>query len=297
MAEQGDNADPAHPAPQDNSTARAEATKNGKGKERATPFGDRLQASSRMALNAAVTAQPSLAGSSSSGKASAGLASTNQNKGLVSESTLLEASRGHCTPGLGDSLRVYPHASGQASAEYDQFLSATPQMQDTFQPILQSSQSVQSQSFHRQTAADGADVIQLLSMPEDQPNYSEFDELLSAQEAARLRKAFFANSTSQSPWGRLLSFSPEFILDPSSSHEAKSHMGTEDPIVARDIWLQQWHDVLCSYTDEVWGDLGSLVEEAKRDIETIQSHADTRSPESKALGRLRQLLAHIRGQV
>lgn len=295
MTDQSDEADPTLPAPRDISTAGADGKKGGKGKEKAVTFGDRLQASSRMVLNATAAAQPSLNGSGS-GKASAGPTSTYRNESLLSESTISEASRSRSTPGLGNSLKENPDVPGQASAGYEQFLNQAPQIRDTFQHVDHSGHCLQSQSFRKQTASDGSDVIQLLSMPDEEPNYSESNELLSEQEAARLRKAFFANGTSHPTWDRLLSFSPEFILDPGSSHTARSHMGTEDTIVARDIWLQQWQDVLNSYTDEVWGDLGSLVEEAKREIETSRSYTDTRSPESKALDRLRQLLAHVRGQ-
>ncbi|KAM3548224.1 hypothetical protein ARSEF4850_009536 [Beauveria asiatica] len=268
--------------------------KDSKGKEREITIGGRLQASGRMALNAAFAAQPSLAGPSN-GKASTGLATPTQDQGPISKSPLPEASRSQGTPALGVSLRKDPHTFSQASFQYDEFLNATPQVQDAFKATIQSGESVHTSSSWEQTTDDGADVVKLLSMPEEEPEYMEFDELLSDQEAARLREAFFASSASRLALDRLLSFSPGFVLDANLSCEAKLHTGIEDTGAARDIWLQQWHDVLSSYTDEVWGDLRSLVEGAKREIETARSQADIQGPESKALGRLRQILAHIRG--
>ncbi|OAR01962.1 hypothetical protein LLEC1_00102 [Akanthomyces lecanii] len=294
MTNQGDEANPTQRASRDKSTAGVDG-KDGKGKERAAPFSDRLQASGRMVLNATAAAQPPLNGSDS-GKASAGPASTNRSQSLISESTLSEASRSRSTPGLGRSLRNNPYTPSQASAGYEQFLNQALQLRDTFEPVDHKGRCLQSRSFQKQAASDGSNAVQVLSMPEEEPNYSESNELLSEQEAARLREAFFANGTSHSTWNHLLSFSPDFVLDPSSSHAARSHMGTDDTRVARAVWLQQWQDVLNSYTDEVWGDLGSLVEEAKSEIETSRAHIDTRSPESKALDRLRQILAHVRGQ-
>lgn len=296
MASHGDSTGSGDGASRNNPVKGAEGKTDAKGKERETTIIDRLHASGRMALNAAVVARPSLAGSSS-GKPATGAASATQNGPSVSESALSESSRSHGSLGLGEALRGHSHASGEASAQYDQFLNSEPHMQDLIQSGFQNSQPVPSQSFREQAESDGADVIQLLSMPEQEPNYSDFDELLSEQEAARLREALFANGALQPRWDPMLNFSPDFIMDPTRSQEAKSLMGTEDGTVARDLWLKQWQTVLGSYTDEVWGDLGSLVKEAREEIGTMVSHTDTRSPESKALDRLRQILAHVRGQV
>lgn len=286
--------DPTQEPRREDTTAGGNARKDGKGKDREVALSDRLRASGRMALNAAATGQPSLSPTgSSSGKASSG----NQNESSIPGSVLAEASHHHAAPGLGDSVRNHPQGLGQASTQYDEFVNTAPQMQDSFHSTLQSDESMQSASFREQTAADGADVAQLLAMPEEEPRYLELDNLLSEHEAARLREALFANSPSQPVWNHLLNFNPEFVLNPRNSHQARSHTGTEDTMVAQEIWLQQWQEVLSSYTDAVWGDLGSLAEEARHEIEALKSHADTRSSESKALGRLRQILAHVRGQI
>ncbi|KAJ3499336.1 hypothetical protein NLG97_g429 [Lecanicillium saksenae] len=296
MASHGDGAVPPDGAPKDSPVKGIEGNESGKGKERAATFGERLQASGRMALNAAVPARPSLASSSGGDKATAGSGSVARNGASVSEPALSESSRIHDSRAIGDSLRRESPASTQASAQYDGFLNAGPQLQDTFHAVIEGNHSPLSRSFQNQMDSDGADVIDLLSMAEKEPNYSEFDELLSEEEATRLREAFFAHGASQPRWDHLLNFTPAFVLDAGNSHEARSLMGTEDTSAAHDMWLQQWHDVLCSYTDEVWGDLGSLVAEAKHEIETNNSHTDLRNPESKALDRLRQILAHVRGQ-
>lgn len=276
----------------------------GKGKDKGkdASFSDRLQASGRMALNAVVEPQPSL---SRPGSAKTGAASTSRHQSSLSEHARAEAPRSRDGQGLGDSLRSHETVSQQASDQYDHFLNAPSQMQSARQPDHLTGPQVQSQSFLEQTAADGAAVIQLLSIPDEEPNYSEFDEALPDHEIARLRDAFFSNGSSQPTWDHLLNFSPDFVTESSRSDKAMAHMGTEDILAAHTAWLQQWHDVLSSYTDEVWGDLGSLAKEARQEIDEMEARVpytetdmetDTRTHESKALERLRQILSHVRGQ-
>ncbi|MBP0718385.1 hypothetical protein J8I33_34355, partial [Burkholderia sp. AcTa6-5] len=67
----------------------------------------------------------------------------------------------------------------------------------------------------------------------------------------------------------------------------------------RQVWLQQWGGVLEAYTDEVWGDLDALVAKAKSEVDELTANPDASSAgnaELKALGRLRQILAHVRGR-
>lgn len=287
-------------AEQSNGSASGPDTaKGGKGKERDTTFGDRLQASGQMAFNAVIGSQRSLP-SAGDGKASASTGSTNRNEVPVSEATLAESSGGQETSRLGDSIRHRELETPKASAQYEQFLDATPIMQDIPRHDPPSVQRLQSQSFREQAARDGEDVVQLLSMPDEEPNYSEFDEFLSEDEAARLHAALFSGGSSHLVLDRLLNFEPDFLHNPARVHETISHLGTEDPEIAHGVWLQQWYGVLNSYTDEVWGDLRALVKEARQEIEEVESsvpHTDTRTPESKALERLRQILAHVRGHV
>ncbi|KAJ2983756.1 hypothetical protein NQ176_g450 [Zarea fungicola] len=274
----------------------------GKGKGKEASFSDRLQASGRMALNSVVEPQPSL---SRPGSTKAGAASTSRDQSSLSEHPRAEAPRSRDGQVLGDSLRSHETVSQQASDQYDHFLNAPPQMQNPRQPDHLTRPQVQSQSFLEQTAADGGAVIHLLSIPDEEPNYLEFDEALSDYEIARLRDAFFSNGSSQPTWDRLLNFSPDFVVESGSSDRAVTHMGTRDILAAHTAWLQQWHDVLSSYTDEVWGDLGSLAKDARQEIEEIEARisytetdmeTDTRTPESKALERLRQILSHVRRQ-
>lgn len=152
-------------------------------------------------------------------------------------------------------------------------------------------------------AADGSAIADILSQPDDPstlPTMEEQPEAISAEDAAKLRAALFDGPSSGGlPWDHLLNFTPEFASLQSISgdlqNERQSHIGVADPERATDIWLRQWHDVLASYTDEVWGDLGTLVEQAKREVQKDMSGSSDGRAEPPALSRLKMILAHIRG--
>ncbi|KAK7924626.1 hypothetical protein PG985_006680 [Apiospora marii] len=158
-----------------------------------------------------------------------------------------------------------------------------------------------------QAQADGMDVVKLL----DSTDYNsvtepdEADVTLTSAEAAGLRRALFQNEDSQESrqhhidWN-ILNFFPDFLSDGRRRWgytELPNHMGVTDPIEARDLWVKQWQHVLSDYTDEVWGDLGSLVDEARQEVEEASAREPdaTGPPEMPALRRLRQVLNHIRG--
>lgn len=283
---------------------KPETAKGGKGKERMADdtLVDRLQSSGRMALNTVAGSQPSPARSSNDKASSAAGALSGRGHKSVSESVLAEASTSRHNHGIGETLRSDAPNSKETPAQFDSFFNATPNLQETLEPVsgIQPAQSSQArgEAFREQAVIDGSDVVQLLDMLDEEPKYEEYDETLSAHEATRLQQALFTGGSSQPAWDRLLNFNPDFSLNPDKHHDAQLHTGTTDTLLANDIWLQQWDDVLSSYTDEVWGDLGTLVHKAQREIRQIQnieSHADTRDPETKALERLRQILSHVRG--
>jgi hypothetical protein len=63
----------------------------------------------------------------------------------------------------------------------------------------------------------------------------------------------------------------------------------------RQMWIEQWNGVLTRYTDEVWGDLLPLVEEAREEVQSIEDGmTDTVDGPPKALRRLGLILGHIR---
>ena len=158
---------------------------------------------------------------------------------------------------------------------------------------------------HVQT--DGLDVVKLLDSTDYNPviEPDESDVTLTPAEVADLRRALFPNKGSQEPkqhhidWN-ILNFFPDFLSDgrPRWGYtELPNHMGATDPIEARDLWVKQWQHVLSDYTDEVWGDLGPLVDEARQEVEEASARKSdaTGPPEMTALRRLRQVLSHIRG--
>ncbi|KAG6110139.1 hypothetical protein E4U13_005532 [Claviceps humidiphila] len=149
----------------------------------------------------------------------------------------------------------------------------------------------------RQRSLDGIDVVELLSQPEgcEAPPRLEYDEL-NPVEAARLHEALFGTEIPRPIWDQLLDFNADFFVRPeTSSEECKAHMGTPDVKEAHSIWLQQWSDVLSSYTSEVWGDLGSLAKDAEREIEKSEQDNVASNAGLRALERLRLVLAHVRG--
>jgi hypothetical protein len=73
------------------------------------------------------------------------------------------------------------------------------------------------------------------------------------------------------------------------------HFGAVDADEARQTWISQWSRLLTSYQDEVWGDLGDLVEEARTEVQRMEeARPDEKPQEPKALLRLRAILGHLR---
>lgn len=63
------------------------------------------------------------------------------------------------------------------------------------------------------------------------------------------------------------------------------------PVSGMQVWRTQWEGVLGRYTDEVWGDLLPLVNEARKEIEGVVEGEGTVEP--VALRRLRGILRHL----
>ncbi|OHE91760.1 hypothetical protein CORC01_12934 [Colletotrichum orchidophilum] len=153
-----------------------------------------------------------------------------------------------------------------------------------------------------QEARDGLDVGELLnSLDSDGHDATDNDlqTFISPQEEASLRRALFDDSHGRpvANWARLLDFQPHF-LEGDNITELVQHFGVDDVLQARAMWMESWNDVLTGYTDEVWGDFGSLAREAHQEIEEACEHgtAATTDPSGmQALQRLRQILAHVRG--
>lgn len=278
---------------------------NGKEQDNKASVAERLKASGRMAFSA-------MAGTSSMPEATPGQKET---AGLSPPSRLPtmhgEASASQHGARVDEPLRLNQHGQGSSKA-FESFINEQPR-QDPLSPSKQAWRNSPAEAPHtsyaEQEATDGAAVVQLLSFPDDAADALRIEDGngLSPNEAARLREALFGAGNAVSPrlcWDDMLSLVPDFISDPSatSSADALLQLGTADPTVARSIWLQQWSDVLSSYTDEVWGDLGPLAAEAKRDVDRQRLGKQpvpgkSESGETKAFRRLRLILAHVRGRI
>lgn len=163
-----------------------------------------------------------------------------------------------------------------------------------------------SQSVAEQEAHDGADVVALLSSDRAlEPVFETANEPASQSGLSGLRRALFGeepdHDTPSIAWDNVLNFIPEYLQahTPAGIRPADDlfmHMGTTDAGEGWQTWISQWSRVLTSYQDEVWGDLGALVEEARTEVERIkETKPGEKPPEPTSLLRLRAILGHLRG--
>ncbi|PHH68434.1 hypothetical protein CDD83_6116 [Cordyceps sp. RAO-2017] len=274
------------------------SNRKGKNKDFSHSMLERLQDSGRLAINAVAAGNISAAAALGH-KAAAG-PSTISGPG----SMLGESSSSHRTAKVVEPLKLYGNGRS-TSDDFDSFINGRPNGLPSFARQGTQSQLVQSprESFAEQEAVDGATVVQMLALPnhaaDTLPIVDVDEDVLSSAEAARLREALFGsgNANSLTPkLDSLLDFSPGFVFasGPGVSLDAELLLGTTQSALAQSIWLQQWSEVLSSYTDEVWGDLGPLAAEARREIDRTHPAISAKN-ESKALERLSLILAHVRG--
>ncbi|KAI1479848.1 hypothetical protein F4774DRAFT_380040 [Daldinia eschscholtzii] len=147
--------------------------------------------------------------------------------------------------------------------------------------------------------ADGMDVVELLDS-----GYGEIEETdlaLTDTEQATLHHHLFGDDESggrplRKRWDDALNFFPGLGSNSSGIQEYANLLGTSDMEEARSIWVSQWQGVLSSYTDEVWGELGPLVNQARKELTGLSEPYEEAPPSKlKAVRRLQQLLRHIRG--
>ncbi|KAK4131976.1 hypothetical protein BT67DRAFT_353486, partial [Trichocladium antarcticum] len=161
-------------------------------------------------------------------------------------------------------------------------------------------------SVAEQEADDGAEVIALLSGdPALDPVFEHVNEPASESDLAGLRRALFGDEadhdTSAIAWDSVLNFIPEYLHPHTATGippggDLSMHLGITDADEGWQTWLNQWSRVLTSYQDEVWGDLGALVEEARVEVQRIaEAEPGEKPPEPKSLLRLRAILGHLRG--
>ncbi|KAK7418317.1 hypothetical protein QQZ08_011304 [Neonectria magnoliae] len=289
-------------APEDN----IRVSNNTKGKEKDTAAGAsssitaRLQASGRLAFNA-VTGGPDLAGQQVGGKGTTSFGSVDRASSTVGEAS----SNRPRTGGMGESIRMQsPLDSSEASQAFNEFVGSESSLgfepRHHHQPNQRETISVADQE-----RADGAAVVDFLNDTSEMDSVvvgahsdTADDDDLTPEAATKLRETLFNSTRLDSYWDGMLNFTPDFLSQPDASAEdVQLHMGTRDVDKALSIWLQQWGDVLSSYTDQVWGELEPLAAGARREVEQLTSSeaVPNRSSETKALDRLRQILAHVRG--
>ncbi|KAK3330300.1 hypothetical protein B0H66DRAFT_56202 [Apodospora peruviana] len=164
-------------------------------------------------------------------------------------------------------------------------------------------------SVAEQQAYDGQDVVALLSSYDDAETDDLGAETLSSTDMTKLRRALFGDGDGREQrtpvvaWDNALNFIPEYLgeIGPSPgtvpADELVMHLGTVNHGEAWESWIEQWSRVLTDYQDEVWGDLESLVQQARVEIKQIEESGAKQPPEAMApaLLRLRAILGHLRG--
>ncbi|KAF0318760.1 hypothetical protein GQ607_014047 [Colletotrichum asianum] len=196
------------------------------------------------------------------------------------------------------------HSSSVAEHQFVDFMDAQAGPDDVSRPrqpkaLISSQLSVKS-AVSEQEARDGQQVMDLLDTPSELHMFDDNDSCeessVSPYTKSSLRKALFgASEGTSSSWTMLLDFQPNLLMGDNLA-EIQHHFGDVDPEQAKELWMDSWRDVFTSYTDEVWGDLGSLVREAQKEVERAREHGQGQGrTDMKALQRLRQILAHVRG--
>lgn len=156
-------------------------------------------------------------------------------------------------------------------------------------------------SVAEQEERDGVEVVRLLSQANEEPPSYDEDITISKPELENLRRALFESGSTQisaSDWNNLLNFVPDFLRDEGGQTESSQmQLGVVDTPEAGQLWLEEWNRVLTSYTDEVWGDLGDLVQEARSEVEQIRDHHEKPRADPKSLRRLQTILTHVRARL
>lgn len=271
----------------------------GKDEEHQLTLTERIKASSKMAAQNLARAQgplavPSLAQEKQDANRGAGPSGQSREVQMNGESS--------STVGPGPSFRTGGIHKADSNS-FSQFLDGSDLTSVTQSPQPGKSRTGAASEME---ASDGSAVVELLTQPDTDISNSlqeDFGEDISAGTVEALRASLFNatyTSSHSASWDNLLNFTPQYVLNPAEGvAEARLHLGTSDRRAIRDGWIQQWGNVLSSYTDEVWGDLLPLATEARREVAELSTHAADPSQEHlelpSALGRLRMILTHVRG--
>jgi hypothetical protein len=144
-----------------------------------------------------------------------------------------------------------------------------------------------------QESRDGDGVLAILSEPDKMEQFSEtpleddenYDWGLSSDQISKLREITKDIFPPPERHIGVSSDNPMNLL-PDLSNES---------MIAKEHWKEQWERVLTGYADEVWGGLLPLIKEARTEVEDISQSqkniADDEKP--KALRRLEAILGHL----
>ncbi|TQN71656.1 hypothetical protein CSHISOI_03869 [Colletotrichum shisoi] len=293
----------------------------GEGNAQSEPsFSNRLATSVVNLSRAALAGRPNIDGlrseTPSKAEASTGTNSA-QDSGSRGQAAIYRGANGDVA-GLGTAFSSSRNSDTGGERQYDGFMDAQTALDNSvqlqtpseLQPGLAGPGNISHSSRSRsvesdvkeQQARDGQQVIDLLNAPGESDGldfmHDSIQTFVSPEDEASLREALFGSNKNinVSNWTPLLDFEPDF-LQGNSATELQQHFGVADPRQARAMWVDSWNDVLTSYTDEVWGDLGSLAREAHREIQEARGQRTLTTVDSggmHALQRLRQILAHVR---
>lgn len=259
----------------------------------------------------------------SAGKAEAS-SSSSVNPETVAESSLTARASSSAGPAVFRSSQAGAHAAAEEAA-FSEFLDST----EVFNPTTEawpatawtasgSTATVPSghalmpsavgSSVAQQQDSDGLEVVHLLSHADEEMAPYEEEVSLSETELNNLRRALFDDGApaqmSASDWNNMLNLVPDFARGPEGSENGARRaedsymaLGVTDTAEAGQLWLEEWHRVLTSYTDEVWGDLADLVREARADVQKVKESRDGQMPDLTALRRLRTVITRVRARL
>lgn len=263
----------------------------------------------------------------SAGKAEASSSSVHPE--TVAESSSTARASSSAGPGVFRSGQAGAHAAAEEAA-FSEFLDSTEVFNPTTEAWSAASwkapgstatatatppseqalmQGAVGSSVARQQERDGVEVVHLLShTDEEMPPYEEEEVSLSETELNSLRRALFDEGApaqmSASDWNNMLNLVPDFVRGPEGSENGARRaqdsymaLGVTDTAEAGQLWLEEWHRVLTSYTDEVWGDLADLVREARADVQQVKETRDGQMPDLTALRRLQTVITRVRARL
>jgi hypothetical protein len=291
------SSEPTGSEPKESSNGPDHADKSDKGKHKEeSTLSERMQRSTNMMLSSLGSSNGDISSAMGDSKVSH-MAADNRNR---IERALGEASTAKSQNRPADTSIRTSGIETQTEAAFSEFQQQTGlRAIDGDGPHLTGATG---SALREQEALDGDAVLQILADTSVEHGHlssfspEEVDDMFTPDEQARLQKALFDVPRRGVPWATLLDPAHDLLPDLEDAQVTEMLFGTTDSESSRQQWLDQWRDVLSSYTDEVWGDLGSLAGDAKAEVSRLlEDQGDQPNKHHQALDRLRLVLAHLRG--